>query len=179
MYKECKILTPLLKIPFSIYTDEGIEWLYKKFVSEYKNNTITINGKKLSVRKYPPIRDKEETFMHLLCGKECKEIHSERAARMLWAKEIIISALNSNCRDDCIILDCNGLLIWKDSRRNNRIKIYHKKYNYIAIVDEKETEYVIVTGYYVIDSCMRKSFKDEYNKSSSKIKKQETPHISM
>lgn len=161
MYNNCNFLPDLLKIEYSIYTKECAEYLYSVFVNEYKT-PFFYRGKIVKPRRDPIVKNKEESFWHMLCGNdfnnEKTNIHIERARRLHWGKAIIN---NEPCKWS-IACECKGILMWSDKYKKNRIKFFLPKFNFLVILDERPNEWTIVTCYYVEDQKMRKDLKEEH-----------------
>lgn len=166
MHRDCIILSPLLNPPYSIYTDEYLDWLYDKYLDAYKTSPIMYKGMPVMMQEEPLIRNKDESFMHMLCGNECKNIDEMRAQRVLWAKDIIE---NEPCTQECT--NCDKILIWREGKK---IKMYLKKYSYFLILEERPTYWSFVTGYYVDNLYRRRNLTKEYHEY--KTSTQKTPY---
>lgn len=162
MYKDCMILSPLLKPPYSIHTDDYLDWLYDKYVDTYKLSKIMYRDMPIAMRVTPLIKDKDESFMHILCGNECKNVNEMRAQRLLWAKDIIE---NEPCTQRCT--NCDKILTW---RQGKKLKMYLKKYHYFLVLEERDSYWSFTTGYYVDNKYRRESLTKEYHE----YKKQES-----
>ena len=160
MYKDCLILSEPLDLPYSIYTNECLDWLYNLYISEYKISSILYNGKRVIMREEPPQAGKDESFMHLICGANCKDVHEERARRLLWAKNII---QNAPCTYTC---SCDKILIWE---KNNRIKLFLKKYSYLVILEEKKDLLLFVTGYCVSGYNRKRDLTKEFHECKKRF----------
>ncbi len=160
MYKECAILSEPIKFPNNIYTQHMEDILYNIFKTELYNSSFSYESKPVQYRREPLYHGKEESFFHIISGKNNPMIHEyqqdiQRAARIRWGKEIILNAPCSNlsCNDNCI-------LIWKS---NKRTKLFHKKYNYLVILEEREKYWLYVTSYRIGNSERKRDLIREYN----------------
>lgn len=159
MYKDCNILSPLLDLPYDISNDDCIMWLYQIYNEVYKENPIMFKSKEVWMRESPQINNMDESFLHLLCGFECKRVYEERAVRLLWTKDIIE---NEPCIHNC---DCEKIFLW---RVKNKVKLYLKKHRYIIILKDNNRYWSFVTGYYVMDSHYHKKLCKEYHDCKTK-----------
>ncbi len=164
MHNGCEWLSKPIKFPDNIYTEEVEEELYKVFIEEIYNCKWFYEGKKVSMRDVPFYKGKEESFFHIISGKDnpmlrdC-QINIDRAARLRWGKEIIEHEpckQSGNC--------CKGLLVWDhfDSIVNKtRRKIFHSKVNYLVILEERKNYWLYITSYRIGDTYKRRKILKE------------------
>ncbi len=164
MYNGCEWLSTPIKIPDNIYTEAVEEELYKIFFEEIYNCEWFYGSKKISMRKQPLYRGKEESFFHIISGKDNPMLSDcqtdiDRVTRLRWGKEIIEHEpcmQSGNC--------CKGLLVWDyfDNRiRKIRRKIFHPKVNYLVILEERKDYWLYITSYRIGDTYRRQELLKE------------------
>ena len=172
MYKDCNILSPLLKLERPVFTDESENELYEKFCSEYKDSTIMYEELPVLIRNDPLYKNKEETFWHFISDTHQKGhigeyiIDETRAKRLLWAKDLI---LNSPCEINPNIHDCKGVLIWDiHYNRTYRRKFLHTKYSQLLIIEKRNNYWLLITCH-KLDSFHKKEEINKYNKCKKRL----------
>lgn len=164
MYNGCDWLSEPIKIPNNIYNEEVEEELYKIFLVELYNCDWYYRNKKVIMREQPKCRGKEESFFHIISGKdnpmlsEC-QTNIDRIARMRWGKEIII---NEPCMKSCDC--CKGILVWENNRSKSkhiRTKLFHTKFNYLVIIEERKDYWLYITSYRVGNTHKRNEIMKE------------------
>lgn len=163
MYKDCAILSEPVKFPDNIYTQEMEEKLYSIFKNELFGSEFYYQKKPVIYRRLPLYKGKEESFFHIIAGKDNAMIKGfqqdiTRASRIRWGKEIIS---NTPCELEC----CEGILVWESGKRT---KLYHIKYNYLVIIEERKDYWLYITSYRIGDSYRRRKELKEAHEYKSK-----------
>lgn len=167
MHNDCEILPGLIKITHFLESDETENMLFRLFNDNFFN--LYYRNKPIHIRQEPLVRGKPETFFHIICdhnltGHEYNTISQERAQRLLWGPAII---MNEPCNIGCD--DCDGIYVWYfDYQSKNgvrkRLKLYHKKYSYLVILEERNKYWLYITSYRVDNSQSRRKLILEYKK---------------
>lgn len=163
MYRDCFILSEPIKFPDNIYTPDMEEKLYYIFKNELFGSIFVYQDKPVFYRRFPLYKEREEAFYHIIAGKDNPMITGYqqdivRASRIRWGKEIIC---NTPCQLDC----CEGIEVWE---QNKRTKFYHKKYNYLVILEERKDYWLYITSYRLSDSYSRRKILKEAHEYKSK-----------
>jgi len=155
----CKWLPPFYKEPDWNNYAEYEEELYNFFKYVYLKKHIIFNGKIIKYRYEPRFNGKEEIFYHLICkitkeaSEKVRNPDKDRIIRIEWPKAFIE---NYNCNYDC----CKDKpMYWV---KENRHKIFYK--NYLVIIEERNTYFLLITGFYVEDDYYRVGLIKEYKK---------------
>lgn len=167
MYHNCEWLSKPIKIPDNIYTEDVENELYKIFYNEIYNCEWYYKSKKVSMRRHPKYRDKEEIFFHIISGKYNPmlsdwQIDIDRVARLRWGKEIIE---HEPCPQEgkC----CKGILAWEcfNHKTNTvRTKLFHQGVNYLVILEERPDYWLYITSYRISNTYQRRELLKEAHK---------------
>lgn len=140
-----------LNIDINEYS-KTIELLYNFFKDELLNK-IFFNSKEVMFRMYPPEgKDKEEAFYHLTHTDykgetDDRYLDIERSKRLNLLKPII---QNVNICPTCIETDCGQILLWKEPfKKTIRYYLYLQDKQYIVILEERQTFYLVISAFYV------------------------------
>lgn len=172
MHNGCEWLSKPIKIPDNIYTEAVEEELYKIFLKEIYNCEWYYKNKKVSMKEKPLYKGKEESFFHIIAGKDNPmlndyQIDIDRAARLRWGKEIIE---HEPCKKSGSC--CNGLLAWgcfHNKAKSERWKIFHPKVNYLVILEERKDYWLYITSYRIGNTHRRREIlKEAYNNINKK-----------
>lgn len=161
----CKWLPKRILLPnndFSKYKEYEDE-LYDIFLSTIYGKIGNYKGKTVNMRKTPETFNRYESFYHIICDKQGKDIwypNLERASRILWGKAIIE---HNPCEEnEC---ECSGLLSWDKIEGNKHMhKILFKDKKYLVILEERKDYWLYITSYYIENSFrLRKLVKEYYD----------------
>lgn len=140
---------------FILHILEGLEFKKKKI------NTLQ-----------KPIRDGYNNGFHHLVTRENNNrqrvYDMERIFRIKWIVSII-----KNHNSCSVSTDCTGINIWEyhsDDARNNtklRTKIFCSKEKYLIILEERPTNYLIISAYIVNDDWMLDKIKKEITETKN------------
>ena len=168
MYKDCKWLPELIKFDYPVFSEETIEMLYDIFLNELYYPIWTYKDKPVYFRHHPEYDGKQESFFHIISdknihGHDYNTVNEQRAQRLLWGRAILE---HEPCTYDC---DCQKIYVWKFSHHDRngsriRTKIYHSKYNYLIILEEKPDKWLYVTSYQINNSQKKRELIREYKK---------------
>lgn len=168
MYKGCKLLPELIKIPYPIESEEAENMLYDLYKKNLYDADWYYKNKSVVMRDLPKHNNKEESFFHIISDKNILgsgsyyTINIERAKRMLWGKAIIE---NEPCPHQC----CQGIYVWNFNYKNRiRTKIFHPKFNYLIILEERQNYWLYITSYRINNSYRRKDLIAEYKKNKKR-----------
>lgn len=171
MYKECNILSPLLKLKYPIFTEDCENELYKTFCLEYKDAVIMYEKLPVQIRRDPLWNQKEETFWHFISNTHQNGhigeyiVDETRAKRLLWAKDLI---LNSPCQFQSKDHNCKGIFIWDvPYRKTFRRKFLHVKYSQLLVIEKRENYWLLITCH-KLDNFHKKEEIKKYNEAISK-----------
>lgn len=142
--------------------DEYIDALYALFVCDFIKSQNFFNGKKVMCKKHPEVQGKSATFWHIISeglyeSTEQERIpHEERCKRLPWIRPIISTS--------------HTLKIWKNSRSTKkglreRICIALENFEYLVILEERESYVLLWTAYPIEKEYRRKKLKKEYERS--------------
>lgn len=166
MYKDCKLLPELIKITYPIESEETENMLYDLFRNNLYDVDWYYKDKIVFMREQPKYHDKEESFFHIISNKHISgssyyTIDIERAKRMLWGKAIIE---NEPCPNQC----CPGIYVWEiNYGKIKRTKLFHPKYNYLIILEERKEYWLYITSYRISNSYRRREIIAEYKKTKN------------
>lgn len=146
---------------YSAYFDR----LYQAFVDEILNK-ITLNGKQIKVREYPPEGlTREEAFYHLTCvdykvKNSYRQPDFHRSERIGLIPQIIANVNKCPCTNQ----ECGSILLWK--KQNNSHYRYHmflQDEDYLVVLEDRHKYYLLVTAFWV-SPLNKQKYLDEYDK---------------
>lgn len=134
--------------------DVYLEALYQHFCHDFMGAKLTFQGKRLNLKRYPMIKEKEATFWHLISEGE---VESERlpdlrrCERILWPRFMIISSQSKYIK------------VWKNRRRQEeRIVLALEDFSYIVILADRGDFVLLWTAYCVEQAHRRRKLQQEY-----------------
>jgi len=139
---------------FSAY----LEAVYKIFKSDFVNSKPVFQGKRLGLKKFPLIDNKEYTFYHMTHEGDIEHERIpdlRRMERIAWPRPIIDKSVHSY------------LKVWRNVRRGkggtkNRILILHEAEKYLVILDERKDYILPWTAYLIKGSGQLQKHLNEY-----------------
>lgn len=148
------------------YYDDAV---YNVFKQNFIDTQPLFRGKNVCIRKNPLVKGKEQTYFHIT-SKNYNESNNrnldiERCKRIRWVKALIE---HYNCnKPSCH--DCNGIKTWSAIHKSKqiRIKILFEEFNYIVILEQRSTYYIIITAYYIDKPHILRKLLNEFNKAKS------------
>ena len=164
MSNDCKWLPALLPEPdWNSYYPGYENFLYNLFQKIYLDSCkpIYFLGKIVRFRFKPYEHGKEEVFFHLTCKDE-DQIRNRtpdrnRFLRLEWTRSFIE---NYTCTDIC----CSTKpLFWKNTNQKNRYKILF--HNFLVVLEDRNTYFLLITGFYVPDEYYIRGLLKEYEKT--------------
>lgn len=148
MHDGCKWLTPPISIIRGENSAQYLERLYPLFQADFINTHPHFNGKNVLYNTHPIIHGYEESFFHITHadydkrGFENRIIDYARSECIQWIKEIIE---HYPCYEGC----CSGIKAWKVK---HRIHFLYEKERYLVVIQERRTEYQLVTAFKITHS---------------------------
>jgi hypothetical protein len=143
MHNNCYWLPPTIPQNRGELTSSYLDRLYDIFNADFNLTKPQFLGKDVIYVTNPKIGKWEQSFYHITTfddhntNFQNRVIDYARAERIAWIRKVIE---NYQCKDGC----CNGLKIYKVK---NRIHILFEKENYIVVLEQRNTNYVLVTAY--------------------------------
>ncbi|MDD6230728.1 MAG: hypothetical protein PUA95_08335 [Lactimicrobium massiliense] len=143
MHDGCKWLTPPVEAIRGENSVQYLARLYPLFKDDFVKTHPVFNGKRVIYNSRPIIHGYEEAFFHITHadydkrGFENRTIDYARSECIQWIKEIIE---HYPCTEGC----CPGIKVWKVKRR---IHFLFEKERYLVVIEERGSEYQLVTAF--------------------------------
>jgi len=129
--------------------------VYEIFKKDFVDSKPTFEGKKLKLKKYPIVDDKEYTFYHFTHDGENEDERQPNLRRM--ERIGFIKPMINNSKSE-------KLKVWRNKRgTKERILIYHEEESFLVVLEDRG-EYILPwTAYYVEHNFRRKKLLAEYD----------------
>jgi len=147
--------------------------LYGIYCMYYEESELFFDGKMVCMKHYPPDRDKKSGLMHIIyenLDKTGNDIDRtpelDRCLKVTWGKHIIDFHTNNICQD---------ILIYEEENRGDiDILLYSKCLDYMVVLSDRTTYYLLKTAYPIKHSRKREQIYKQYdkyiNKNPTKLK---------
>ncbi len=150
-----------MKLPELIYLEDYggdfasyMQAVYSIFRNDFVTSKPFFQGKKLALKKYPIVDDKEYTFYHFThSGKVESERTPDirRMERISYPKFLIENSTSE------------VLKVWKNKRHGkNRILIYHEEEEYLVVLDDRKDYILPWTAFLITYPNQRRKYLKEY-----------------
>jgi len=144
-----------------------LEAIYEIFKTDFVKSKPVFQGKRLGLKKYPLIEEKEYTFYHMTHEGDIENNRIpdlRRMERISWPRPMIDNS------------EHNYLKVWRNIRRGkggtrNRILILHEAVKYLVILDDRKDYILPWTAYLIKGSRQLQKHLQEYEN----YKKQKPP----
>lgn len=149
---ECSWLPDLVLYEESKNWSTHEDFLYSIFWNDFIKSFPYYNNRKVNIREFPIVNDKEEAFYHVTCkdygnnGERSPDLR--RCERIRWVRAFIE---NHNCNSSFCI-DCDGVKIWKKlypPTKSERIHFLFEEERYIVVLEERTNYYLLITAFYL------------------------------
>ena len=143
MHDGCKWLTEPVPVNRGESSTQYLNRLYSLFVNDFIKTHPIFKGKNVLYNTHPITHGYEEPFFHITHvdydkrGFENRTIDYARSECIQWIKEIIE---HYPCNEGC----CSGIKAWKVK---HRIHFLFEKEKYLIVIQERGTEYQLVTAF--------------------------------
>lgn len=144
--------------------EEYIEELYQIFLSDlvsrplfWKNDDTTI-----SLRRHPEVEGRYAVFWHIISGgtgaESSRQVEFQRCVRLRWVR-ILIEIFNAEFPEE------DEIRWWVDKNRASRSRyvITRPEFDYIVVVEPRNTYALLVTAYYAEQKHRRRKLKREHD----------------
>ena len=146
--------------PLILLEDYNGDWatyfenLYRLFLADFIQQTLTFQGRRLSCKRHPLIEGKEATFWHLISeGKvEANRLPDlRRCERIRWPRAIIEHA------------DDPAIKMWENERQGEtRTLLWLEDQEYLVVLADRQKYVLIWTAYTVIRQHQKEKLRKEY-----------------
>lgn len=139
------------------------ERLYQIFCETIINSNLTFKSKKVNIRKYPKVNDREDAFYHITCNDYLKDKKRSpdprRCERIRWIKSFIENYNNCGaCKK------CGGIKVWQDSK-SKRYHFLLEQERFVVVIEERERFCLLITAFYIEYDNTLKKLLTKYKKS--------------
>jgi hypothetical protein len=148
------------------FNDYGGDWnnyesiLYSVFKNDFLDTQPTFEGKRVNIRRYPMVGDKEQTFFHIISEDYHKDgariLDMRRCERIRWVRAFIE---NYNC-DPTKCVGCDGVKIWEEDMKRSpgkRVHLLLEEERYLVVLERRDTYCLLITAFYIKhDHSLRK-----------------------
>lgn len=135
-----------------------LEALYEFLRQDFIASSPMYEGRRVGLKRYPVINDKEATFWHLISeGKvEADRLPDmRRCERIRWPRPIIDAVQQGRVR------------CWKNRREHeSRIVIALDDFSYVVILAQRKTYVILWTAYCIEREHSRKKIRREYEEAT-------------
>lgn len=129
--------------------------LYVFFKQDFIDDRPSFNGVKLSIKRYPVIKNMEATFWHIISdgiAEEDRLPDMRRCERIRWPRPIIEHS------------DDTTIKVWKNMRRGEtRICLWIEDAEYLVILAERRGYILLWTAYQVTREHSKRKLRKEYD----------------
>ena len=152
-------------------------FLYSIFKRDFVDTRPIFKGLEVRPRTNPRYDEREESFWHLTCRDyghknglpECRDPDLGRCRRIRWPRAFIEHYLD--CAD--YIADpehCNGVIAWESTHKpkkgkpKNRVKMFLEEEQYLLVLEQRSSYYLLITAYEVNEEHSLKRIKRDAEK---------------
>lgn len=144
--------------------DAYVERVYAVFYADFvARRPPTLNGARVSLRRYPELQGKSAAFWHLITEGKVEEDRYpviERCRRIAWPRAILERA----------VADRSSVRAWRNERaRGERLLIATLEFDYVVVLDVRQDKeenrrfYLLLTAYPVEEQHRREKLRDEHD----------------
>lgn len=136
-----------------------INLIHAVYRHDFTQNDLYFNGKMICRNSIPGDNGWDQLFWHLISRDDSTEgrlIDYSRCARIAWSRYILMECVNN----------CALIKIWAkyyDKTKKYRIYIWCEKFDYIIVLEKRNTFYQFITAFITDKTYKQKQFNNEYN----------------